>query len=130
MSIQWTGSFLEGKTEQRSLSRLINSYVYTEDCEIPIFEILRLTELLILSSHFTEAHLIASAVYTLVKDSEFTDKGEERCIKIRTPSTLEAFWNANQSVFPRPKRAPHIFRDTNRKMPLRQKQWSNYAQCT
>lgn len=85
MSIQWTGSFLEGKTEQRSLSRLINSYVYTEDCEIPIFEILRLTELLILSNHFTEAHLIASAVYTFVKDFEFTEKGEERRFKIETP---------------------------------------------
>ncbi|KAJ5804086.1 uncharacterized protein N7518_000389 [Penicillium psychrosexuale] len=130
MSIQWTGSRIEGQTEQRSLPRLINRYIYEEDSTITIFDILRLTELLILSSHFTEAHLIASTLYTLVRDFELTDNGKKRDFKIDTPSTLEVFWNVNQSVFPRPQRAPHSVRDDNHKMSLRQKQWSNYAQCT
>lgn len=74
MSIQWTDHW-EAKTHQ-TLPRLIKSYIDKEDFSHAVRDILRLTELLILSSHFTEAHLIASAVFRLVKDFEFTDKGE------------------------------------------------------
>lgn len=127
MSIQWTDDW-EDKTHQ-TLPRLIKSYVDKEDFSHAVREILRLTELLILSSHLTEAHLIASAVYRLVKDLELTDKGEDLDFEIYTPATLEIFWNVNQSAFPRPRRAPPSNRgDPETWMP--QQQWGKYRECT
>ncbi|KAJ5406365.1 hypothetical protein N7465_007649 [Penicillium sp. CMV-2018d] len=127
MSIHWTDHW-EAKTHQ-NLPRLIKSYVDKEDFSHAVRDILRLTELLILSSHFTEAHLIASAVFRLVKDFEFTDKGEDLDFAIYTPPTLNIFWNVHKSTFPQPRRAPCSDRE-DRETWITQQQWGKYRECT
>ncbi|KAJ5685402.1 hypothetical protein N7536_008021 [Penicillium majusculum] len=127
MSIQWTDHW-EAKSHQ-TLPRLIRSYIDKEDFSYAVRDILRLTELLILSSHFTEAHLIASAVFRLVKDFEFTDKGENLDFEISTPTTLQIFWDVHKSTFPQPRRAPCSDRET-RETWITQQQWGKYRECT
>ena len=127
MSIQWTDHW-EAKSHQ-TLPRLIRSYIDKEDFSYAVCDILRLTELLILSSHFTEAHLIASAVFRLVKDFEFTDKGENLDFEIYTPTTLDIFWSVHKSIFPQPRRAPYSDRE-DRETWITQQQWGKYRECT
>ncbi|KAL2699781.1 hypothetical protein AAEP93_009756 [Penicillium crustosum] len=127
MSIQWIDQW-EAKTHQ-TLPRLIKSYIDKEDFSRAVRDILRLTELLILSSHLTEAHLIASAVFRLVRDFKFTDKGENLDLEIHTPTTLEIFWNVHKSTFPQPRRAPCSDR-SDRETWITQQQWGKYRECT
>lgn len=126
MSIQWVNS---DDDTRMTLPRLIKSYVDRKDPSDAVRQIFHLTELLILSSHLTEAHLIASAVCNLAEDFETTDKGEPLDHPIYIPSTLGFFWHVNKTAFPRPKRIPlHCSRFSEER--LAQDQWGKYRECT
>ncbi|KAJ5360596.1 hypothetical protein N7517_009787 [Penicillium concentricum] len=112
-----------------TLPKLIKSYLDKEDPSNAVDEILRLTEYLILSNHLTEAHLIASAVYRLVTDFNFTDRSDGDDIGVYTRITLEIFWTVNQSTFPRPKRALAPG-GKNSETWVSNQQWGKYRECT
>lgn len=65
----------------------------------------------------------------MVKDFEFTDKGENLDFEISTPTTLQIFWDVHKSTFPQPRRAPCSDRET-RETWITQQQWGKYRECT
>jgi hypothetical protein len=123
MSIQW----LDRQGRYTTLPRLIKAYIDKENPSEAVDKILHLTELLILSNNLVEAHLIASAVYRLVKAFNFNDG--ESLEGVYTPTTLDIFWTVKQSTFPRPKTAlPSHPKDPEAW--LSKQQWDKYRECT
>ncbi|KAJ5198900.1 hypothetical protein N7491_000533 [Penicillium cf. griseofulvum] len=126
MPIQWVDQW--GNGTYTTLPRLIKAYIDKENPSHAVDGILRLSELLILSNNLVEAHLIASAVYRLVKAFNFTDEGD-RLDGAYTPITLEIFWTVNQSTFPRPRTALPSHPKNPEAWKSKQ-QWDKYRECT
>jgi hypothetical protein len=126
MSIQWANP---SNNKPNTLPWLIKSYIDKVDPSPALNEIIHLTELLILSNHLTEAHVIASAVCRLAEDFETNAKGEPLQHEIWIPFTLQTFWHVHKDIFPRPKRTPSSTSASPEKW-LAKMQWNKFRECT
>lgn len=113
-----------------TLSRLIKSYIDNKDPSCAVSNMLHLIDLIIMSNHLTEGHLIASALYRLVENFHTNAKGEHLDFSIIIPDTLNIFWHEHQETFPRPKRTPPGYSNPPDEKWLLKMYWDKYRECT
>ncbi|KAJ5562779.1 hypothetical protein N7535_002776 [Penicillium sp. DV-2018c] len=126
MSIQWANP---SNNKPNTLRWLIKSYIDKEDPSPALYDMIHLTELLILSNHLTEAHLIISTVCRLAENFETNAKGEPLEHEIYIPFSLGTFWHVHRDAFPRPKRLPPSS-STPSEERLAETQWNKFRECT
>ncbi|KAJ5982350.1 hypothetical protein N7451_012450 [Penicillium sp. IBT 35674x] len=117
MSITWVDS---DSRQTILLPRLIKSYIDPENPSTGIRGIFRLSELLLLSNHITEAHKIICAVYNLADTDKYFEKSY-------TPLVFEVFWHAHRGTLTRPTNARISERPETR---VPREQWGKYRECT
>ncbi|KAJ5146235.1 uncharacterized protein N7515_000799 [Penicillium bovifimosum] len=127
MSIRWVNP---GNNEPNTLPWLIKSYIDREDPSPAMNEMIHLAELLILSNHLTEAHLIVSAVCKLAENFETNAKGEPLAYEIGIPYALQTFWHIHKDTFPLPKRLPPGSSTAFSEKELAEIQWNKFRECT